>query len=253
MTAFFVTATGTDIGKTYVTAGLVRPAARGEGGVGASSRWRADLRWKLRRQAIPCMLLEAMGEPVTDETLVADLALAVCGAAVAGHGGRARRARRSNSMRWWNSAGERPRKRMGRISSKAWAASWCRSMRGTRCATGWRRSGLPVILVAGSYLGTISHTLTALEVLARNGCASRPSSSTRRAESAVPLADTIGDAEAGFRARVPIVALQARPTRSQFAALWQVVRSGRRIPDRQKSRRSAMVISPLLERQSGYP
>src|SRR5262249_47828952 len=29
--------------------------------------------------------------------------------------------------------------------------------------------GLPVVLVAGTYLGTISHTLTALDVLARRG------------------------------------------------------------------------------------
>ena len=39
---------------------------------------------------------------------------------------------------------------------------------------------LPVILVAGSYLGTLSHTLTALDVLRRRGLTVTPWSSTRR-------------------------------------------------------------------------
>jgi dethiobiotin synthetase len=51
--------------------------------------------------------------------------------------------------------------------------------------------GGPVILVAGSYLGTISHTLTALDVLARNALRVVAVVVSESENSTVSLADTV--------------------------------------------------------------
>ncbi len=42
-------------------------------------------------------------------------------------------------------------------------------MRATPCATGSPRSDVPTLLVAGTYLGALSHTLTALAALREAG------------------------------------------------------------------------------------
>ena len=53
-------------------------------------------------------------------------------------------------------------------SSKASAASWCRS-KARRTVLDWMAAlEIPLLLVVGGYLGTISHTLTALDVAARS-------------------------------------------------------------------------------------
>ncbi len=49
---------------------------------------------------------------------------------------------------------------------------------------------LPVILVAGSYLGTLSHTLSALDVLKRRGLRIAAVAVCETPKSPVPLADT---------------------------------------------------------------
>src|SRR5271168_1970607 len=67
MSAFFVTATGTDIGKTYVTAGLLRHLRR----EGASAIKPVASGFTAESAAVsdPVQLLEAMGEAVTAEAL----------------------------------------------------------------------------------------------------------------------------------------------------------------------------------------
>jgi dethiobiotin synthetase len=50
---------------------------------------------------------------------------------------------------------------------------------------------LPLILVAGSYLGTISHTLTALDALFRRNLKVLATIVSETPNSTVPLADTV--------------------------------------------------------------
>jgi dethiobiotin synthetase len=66
--------------------------------------------------------------------------------------------------------------------------------------------GLPVVLVAGSYLGTISHTLTALDVLGR--CALKVAAIvvSQTEGSSVSLDETV-DAIANFAGGIEIVAV----------------------------------------------
>jgi dethiobiotin synthetase len=63
-----------------------------------------------------------------------------------------------------------------------------------------------VILVAGSYLGTISHTLTALDVIARRGLAVAALVVSETAGSPVRLDET-RDTIARFAPQVDVVAL----------------------------------------------
>lgn len=76
--------------------------------------------------------------------------------------------------------------------------------------------GLPVILVAGSYLGTISHTLSALQVLKTAGLEVIEVIVSESEQSPVPLAQTIESLKRFSEAR--IIAL---PRLEDSAQMWQ--------------------------------
>jgi dethiobiotin synthetase len=82
--------------------------------------------------------------------------------------------------------------------------------------------GLPVVLVAGSYLGTISHTLTALDVLARAGLQVAALVVNESADSTVPLEETMTTLHRFARA-VPIITLSRGAADAEFAALWHAL------------------------------
>jgi dethiobiotin synthetase len=65
------------------------------------------------------------------------------------------------------------------LSARYTVLDWMRSLR------------LPLIVVAGSYLGTISHTLTALEVVARAGLKVAALVVNESGDGAVPLDETV--------------------------------------------------------------
>ena len=67
-------------------------------------------------------------------------------------------------------------------------------------------SGLPCVLVAGSYLGSLSHTLTALEALARVGAGVTAIAVNETPESPVGLAATV-ECLSRYVAGVPVVAI----------------------------------------------
>lgn len=170
MSAFFVTATGTDIGKTFVSAGLIRV-------------WRAK---GLMAQAFkplvsgiddadptgsdPAALLEAMGQDVTPASLDAispwrfraplapNMAAALEGRAVDYPGLIAAcRTRIAAAGPAAPLLVEGVGGLMAPVDDDRTVLDWLRVLE------------LPVLLVAGSYLGSISHTLTALTVLADRG------------------------------------------------------------------------------------
>ena len=166
MSAVFITATGTDIGKTLVTAGLIRHI-RGSGGAIAAvkpivSGFDPDA-WQ---ESDPAVLLAALGRPAT----LAEV---------------------ERISPWRFKAPLSPHmasRREGRTIAFRDVVEFCRktaaAQRGLLLIEGVggimvplddRRTVLdlmsvlriPAVLVAGSYVGTISHTLTALEVMAR--------------------------------------------------------------------------------------
>ncbi len=84
---------------------------------------------------------------------------------------------------------------------------------------------LPLIVVTGSYLGTISHTLTALEVLARRKLRVA-ALVVNESVTDIPLAETM-DTIARFAPGVPMAGLvrhkRAVDGAAEFAGLWRMI------------------------------
>ena len=221
MSAFFVTATGTDIGKTYVTAGLLRHL-RSEG-ASAIKPVVSGFTAESAAMSDPVQLLEAMGEAVTAETLAQispwrfaeplspDMAAAREGRAVDCDAlvefCRARVFRAEGPFFVEGVGGV-----MVPLDAHHTVRDWMAAL------------GLPVVLVAGSYLGTISHTLTALDVLARAraqscGCGRQRDRATAPCRSTETMTTL-----RRFAGAIPIVALRRGADDAEFAALWQILR-----------------------------
>ena len=83
---------------------------------------------------------------------------------------------------------------------------------------------IPIVLVAGSYVGTISHTLTALEVLVRRNLDVAAVVISESESSAASLADTVATVER-FADSIDVVGLPRlaagadHPAFAQIAAL----------------------------------
>lgn len=163
MPAVFVTATGTDIGKTFVTAGLIRHF-RGQGRpVAAIKPVVSGFDPEAVAGSDPGVLLAALGKPVTLEEVERispwRFADGVSPDLAARRASRSidfsevvdfsRRAMAINAMRFIEGVGGV----MVPLDDRHTVLDWMTALR------------LPVIVVAGSYLGTISHTLTALHMI----------------------------------------------------------------------------------------
>ncbi len=168
MSAVFITGTGTDIGKTFVAAGLIRALRRAGQPVQALKPIASGYDPAAPEASDPAMLLAALGRPVTPETVAAIAPWRF-------------RAPLSPDMA--------ARREGGSIDLDA-VVDFCRQATAPRdgvvliegvggimvpldeqrTVLDWMEAlGLPVILVCGSYLGSISHSLTALNVLVRHG------------------------------------------------------------------------------------
>ena len=159
MTAYFVTATGTDIGKTYITAGLVRTlgataikpimsgynaaaAANSDAGVLLAAMGRAVTPeaiaaiapWRFAAPLSPDMAAAREGRAIVFPDLITFCKTALAAAPglllIEGVGGVMVPLDEAHTVRDWIAA-----------------------------------LNLPVLLVAGTYLGSLSHTLTSLEAL----------------------------------------------------------------------------------------
>jgi dethiobiotin synthetase len=168
MKAVFVAGSGTEIGKTYVTASLVRALRR----EGCRVRVCKPLASGLPvpddpsfADSDPALLLDAAGQERTEENLDAcspwrfaaplspDMAAAAEG----------RRVELAEVIAWVRGVLDEPGHDYVLVEGVGGVMSPL-----TEDATGLDLAsalGLPVLLVCGSYLGAISHALTALEVL----------------------------------------------------------------------------------------
>jgi dethiobiotin synthetase len=189
VSAFFITATGTDIGKTFVTAGLVRrlrsvaqdvnaikpvmtgydphKAQESDAGVllGAlgQSQARADVEaispWRYSAPLSPDMAAAGEGKRLDVEALInhtkAQIAKVGGTLLIEGVGGV-----------------------MVPLDDNRTVLDWISAL------------NIPVLLIAGSYLGAISHTLTSLDVLRRSGIAIAAAIINESVGSTVPLENT---------------------------------------------------------------
>jgi len=225
MSAVFVSATGTGVGKTFVTAGLIRHCrARGET-VDAFKPVVSGFDPAALAASDPGVLLAALGRPLTLEEaqrispwrfaapLSPDMAAAregraidfgalvkLCGGVVAG---------RSDRLFIEGIGGI-----MVPLDATHTVLDLITALR------------LPLILVAGSYVGTLSHTLTALQVLARRNIDLAAVVVSESEDSAAPLDETVATI-ARFADSIDVIAmprLAEGATHPSFARIAEAIR-----------------------------
>jgi dethiobiotin synthetase len=209
MIRLFVTATGTEIGKTHVTAALAHlarargrslrvvkplvsgfdpeaPAGSDPAVLAAASGLAPDAAtldrispWRYRAPLSPDMAAAREGEAIDVEAVIGFCRAALAGpedcVLVEGVGGV-----------------------MVPLDARRTVRDWIAALE------------IPALLVAGSYLGTLSHTLTARLALADAGIPLHAIIVSESEASPVPLAETIA-ALGRFVADVPILGLPRRP------------------------------------------
>jgi dethiobiotin synthetase len=208
MSAIFITGTGTDVGKTFVTSSLIRLFRRMGRAVDAIKPVVSGFDPQTAETSDPGILLEALGRPVTPEEierispwryrapLSPDLAASM----------------------------ERRRIDVGQVIAYCQEAAAQRQdvlliegaggimvpLDGQRTILDVMMAlRLPLVLVTGSYLGSISHTLTALDSLFVREMNVLAVIVSETPGSTVPLAETVA---AIGRFAEPVIALpRARP------------------------------------------
>ena len=209
MTAYFVTSTGTDVGKTFVTAGLVRHfRARGDA-VAALKPVVSGYNPSTVETSDPAVLLAALGRPVTADA-VGEIAPFRFRAPLSPDLAAAREGKSLSFETLVGFGREAVAASTGTLFIEGVGGIMV-PLDATRTVLDWMIAlRLPVILVVGSYLGTISHTLTALDVLTRHDLPVRAIVVSESERAAVPLADTVASI-ARFSEGLPAIALPRLP------------------------------------------
>jgi dethiobiotin synthetase len=186
VTAIFVTGTGTDVGKTFLSAALIRHWRAAGHTVAAFKPVVSGFDPATPETSDPGVLLGALGRPTEIETispwrfaapLSPDLAAAREGRALDFNAivEFSRRAAASADRVLIEGVGGV----MVPLDDRHTVLDWMSALR------------LPLLLVAGSYLGTISHTLTALRVLAQRNLIIAAIAVSESATPGAPLDETI--------------------------------------------------------------
>jgi len=221
VTTIFVTGTGTNVGKTFITAALIRQMQGSGRKVEAIKPLISGFDSGALTASDPGVLLAALGRPLTPSEI--------------------------DRMAPWRFAAplspDLAAAREGRAVDFQALIAFCRSrslkspgvvliegVGGIMVPLDERRTVLdlmsvlraPVILVAGSYVGTISHTLTALEVMARRNLDIAAVVVSESEGSAASLEETAA-AIAQFADAIDLIALPRLATAtSEHAAFAQI-------------------------------
>jgi dethiobiotin synthetase len=190
MTTAFITATGTDIGKTFVTAGLVRHIRAAGRIVDAIKPVVSGFDPDAWQESDPAMLLAALERPITLEE-AGRISPWRFAAPLSPH----MAARREGHAIEFQEVVEFCRRAMAArrgvlliegiggimvpLDDHRTVLDWMSVLR------------IPIILVAGTYVGTMSHTLTSLEVLARRNLNVAAVVISESEASAASLEDTV--------------------------------------------------------------
>jgi dethiobiotin synthetase len=187
VSAIFVTGTGTDVGKTFLSAALVRYWRSARHGVAAFKPVASGFDPATAHASDPGVLLAALGRPISDIDAISPwrFAAPLSPDMAAAREGRALdfEAIVEFSRRTAASADRVLIEGVGGImvplDDRHTVLDWMSALR------------LPVLLVAGSYLGTISHTLTALRVLAQRNLTVVAVAVSESAVPGAPLDETV--------------------------------------------------------------
>jgi len=207
--AYFVTSTGTDIGKTFVTAALIRYMRESNQPVSALKPIVSGYDSSVVDTSDPAVLLAALGRPVSaDEVeriapwrfrapLAPDLAAAREGRSVD-----------------FDSVVAFSRAAVSRAKGPLFiegVGGIMVPLAGRRTVLDWMTAlEIPLLLIVGGYLGTISHTLTALDVLAQRKLTIAAIVVSESERDPVALDDTVASIER-FSNGVEVVGLPRLP------------------------------------------
>jgi dethiobiotin synthetase len=223
MSTVFITATGTDIGKTFVTAGLIRHLRASGREVDALKPVMTGFDPAHPEASDAGVLLAALGRPV----IAAEIA-------------------RMSPFRFSaplspDMAARREQRDIDFNALAAFSTDAAARARGTLLIEGiggvmvplndrhtvldWMVAlTCPVILVTGSYLGSLSHALTSIDALGPRSIAIRTVVVNETPGLSVPLADIVATLTR-FAAPVPVVALPRLPaTDTTHPAFAQIAR-----------------------------
>lgn len=189
MRAFFITATGTDIGKTYLACGLIR-AWRGQGlKVGAFKPVMSGFDPAKAVESDAGQLLAALDQTVSPQSLDA-ISPWRYSAALSPDAAAAKERKRVDYPAVLNAC-RRFLRGDHDVALIEGAGGVMSPLSEDRTMLDWMADlRMPVILVAGSYLGTISHSLTALSVLEARRVPVRLVVMSETAGGTVPLAES---------------------------------------------------------------
>jgi dethiobiotin synthetase len=207
--SYFVTATGTDIGKTFVTAGLIRYLRESNQPVGALKPVVSGYDSSVAETSDPAVLLSALGRQVTADE-VDRIAPWRFRAPLAPDIAAAREGRTIDFDKLISFSRNAIDAATGPLFIEGIGGIMV-PLDARRTVLDWMAAlDIPVILVVGGYLGTISHTLTALNVLAQRKLTLAAIVVSESERHTVELEDTVASIER-FSAGVEVIGLPRLP------------------------------------------
>jgi dethiobiotin synthetase len=190
VTAFFVTATGTDIGKTFVTAGLIRQYRKAGRAVDAIKPVMTGLSTEAPESSDVATLLAALGRPLTLAEIEA-IAPWRFGAPLSPDMAAMKEGRTLDFQEIVEFSRSAIANRRGMLLIEGIGGVMV-PLDDRRTVLDWMSVlRIPIVLVAGTYVGTLSHTLSALEVVARRNIDIVAVVVNESEQSAASLADTV--------------------------------------------------------------
>lgn len=209
MSAFFVTSTGTDIGKTFVTAGLIR-YLRGSGQtINALKPLVSGYDSSVAETSDPAVLLKALGRQVSADE-IDNIAPWRFRAPLSPDLAAARESRSVEFDKLVAFSRDAVKATTGILFIEGVGGIMV-PIDAQRTVLDWMAAvNLPLILVVGGYLGTISHTLTALDVIAQRKLKIAAIVVSESERQAVDLDDTVGSI-ARFSGGVAVIGLPRLP------------------------------------------
>jgi dethiobiotin synthetase len=164
MSAYFVTSTGTDIGKTFVTAGLIRYMREAGQAVHALKPVVSGYDTSVVETSDPAVLLHALGLPI-DAGTIERIAPWRFRAPLSPDIAAAREGRNIDFGKLIDFSRQEIAAAKGMLFIEGVGGIMV-PLDAERTVLDWMAAlQIPLLLVVGGYLGTISHTLTALDVL----------------------------------------------------------------------------------------
>ena len=223
MPSIFITASGTDVGKTFVAAGLIRYLRANGQEIDAIKPIVSGFDPARAGESDSGILLRALGLPLTDEE-IEDIspwrfAAPLSPDMAARHAGK--EIDFDQLVLFCETATEEAE---GSLLIEGVGGVMVPLDQSNTVLDWMTELDLPVILVAGSYLGSISHTLTAAEVLDQEECDLRAIVVSETEGSHVPLFETVATI-ARFLPAIEVIALPRLEAGGDHPAFAQIAKS----------------------------